>query len=470
VKFLPVLFLLVANGVFLAAATVFTWDSIREKERRAVKVGFAAILAMIVLGVIILLFPGLRWFAGILLGIFILIFLLLLIPGGSNPRAKEGTEGYIVGEVGRVDERDIVFARNRSLPPGSEVYKRYYQMHPEREERDAKRRAAGGPLGRLGSIDGEHHPNLAMLKGTFHMPFSLGQKEKVEPSPEPTALPIDPTEATERIKGFARHLGADLVGVCRVDPRWAYSHRGEIFFDNWDDWGKEIPLPLPFAIVMAEEMDAELVRGAPHTPSVVESGVNYAKGAYISTIVANFIAHLGYPAIAHHLRHYDLVLVPLAVDAGLGELGRFGYLITEEFGPRVRLSAVTTSLPMVPDKPVDLGVQGFCAWCLKCADTCPSASIPKGGKVVFNGMEKWKLDEETCFGYWAKVGTDCNICMAVCPYSRPNRSIHRLTRWMVVKSPLARVLFPYVDNIVYGRKWHSGTVPSWIDYPMQKGA
>ena len=129
---------------------------------------------------------------------------------------------------------------------------------------------------------------------------------------------------------------------------------------------------------------------------------------------------------------------------------------------------MTTSLPLVPDKPLDLGAQAFCARCLKCADTCPSRSIPEGEKVVFDGIEKWKLDEEGCFDYWAKVGTDCNICMGVCPYSRPNRSLHLLTRWMVAKSPLARALFPYIDNVVYGRKWHSGNVPSWIDYSKGK--
>ncbi|UCC66528.1 MAG: reductive dehalogenase, partial [Deltaproteobacteria bacterium] len=339
-----------------------------------------------------------------------------------------------------------------------------YEMHPEREERDARRRAAGSPLGRPGSIDGEFRPTVGMLKGTFHLPLYLGQKEKVEPSQEPSPFPMNPQEATERIKGFAQHLGADLVGVCRLDPRWAYSHRGEIFYNNWDEWGKEIPAPFPFAVVMAVEMNEALVRGAPHTPSVVESGVNYAKGAYISTILANFIAQLGYPAVAHHFRHYDVVLVPVAVDAGLGELSRMGYLITAEFGPRVRLAAVTTSLPLVPDKPVDLGVQDFCARCLKCADTCPSGSIPNGGKVVHNGVEKWKMDEEGCFDYWAKIGTDCNICMGICPYSRPNRSFHRLTRWMVARSPLARAVFPCFDNIIYGRKWHPGRVPSWIDY------
>ncbi len=462
--------LMLANGLILAAAAAFTWDSVREHEWRAAKAGFGGVLLTVVVGMVILLVPGLRWFIAIILVALILLFLLCLIPGRPNPQAIKGSQGYVVKNVQRFDERDVVFARNRSLPPGSTVYKRYYQMHPEREERDAIRRASGGPLGRIGSIDGEHHPNIAMLKGAFHLPASLGQKENVEPSPGPSAFPMDPKEATERIKGFARHLGADLVGVCRLDPCWVYSHRGEIFFDNWDDWGREIPLPLPFAIVIAVEMDADLVRGAPHTPSVVESGINYAKGAYISTILANFIAHLGYPAVAHHLRHYDLVLVPVAVDAGLGEPGRFGYLITKEFGPRVRLAAVTTSLPLIPDKPVDLGVQEFCARCLKCAETCPSGSIPRGEKVVFNGVEKWKLDEEGCFGYWGKVGTDCNICMGVCPYSRPNRSSHRLTKWMVAKSPLVRFFLPHVDNIIYGREWRSGKVPTWIDYSKGREA
>jgi reductive dehalogenase len=462
--------LMLVNGVFLVAVVAFILDSVKEQEWRAARVGFGGILCMVVLGVVILLVPGLRWYIAIILGAVILLFVLCLIPGRSNPRALKGSQGYVVQNVQRFDERDIVFARNRSLPPGSAAYKRYYRIHPEREERDAQRRAVGGPLGRIGSIDGEHRPTIAMLKGAFNLPSSLGQKENVEPPPEPSAFPMDPKEATERIKGFACHLGADLVGVCRLDTRWAYSHRGEIFFDNWDDWGTEIPLPLPFAIVIAVEMQADLVRGAPHTPSVVESGVNYAKGAYISTILARFIAQLGYPAVAQHLRHYDLMLVPVAVDAGLGELGRFGYLITKEFGPRVRLAAVTTSLPLVPDKPVDLGAQEFCARCLKCAETCPSDSIPRGERAAFNGVEKWKLDEEGCFGYWGKVGTDCNICMAVCPYSRPNRSFHRLTRWMVARSPLARSLLPYVDNFIYGRKWRSGKVPAWIDYSKGREA
>jgi reductive dehalogenase len=266
------------------------------------------------------------------------------------------------------------------------------------------------------------------------------------------------------VKGFARRIGADLVGICRVNPAWAYSRRGEIFYGNWDDWGREIPEPLPYAVVVATEMDHENVGAGPHTPALFESACNYGKGAYLTTLLSRWFAGMGYRAVAQHSRRYDLNMVPLAIDAGLGELGRFGYLISDKFGPRVRLFAVTTDMPLAPDAPVDLGVEGFCRRCLKCADSCPSRSIPAGEKTVVRGIEKWKLNEETCFDYWAKVGTDCSICMGVCPYSRPNRGIHRLARRVIRRSRLAQAVFPAIDNFIYGKRWKPRPVKAWIDY------
>ena len=130
----------------------------------------------------------------------------------------------------------------------------------------------------------------------------------------------------------------------------------------------------------------------------------------------------------------------------------------------MRISKVLTDLPLVPDKPVDLGVEEFCRRCRKCADSCPSKSIPRGEKQVVNGTEKWKLDEESCFDYWARVGTDCSVCMAVCPYSRPNRSLHRLVRWFLKRSSVARQYFPPVDNFIYGKRWKPRPAPDWLDY------
>lgn len=117
-------------------------------------------------------------------------------------------------------------------------------------------------------------------------------------------------------------------------------------------------------------------------------------------------------------------MVPLAIDAGLGEIGRFGYVISGKVGPRARLFAVTTDMPLEPDWPVDISADEFCRVCKKCALSCPSHSIPAGEKTVHNGVEKWKMDEMSCFDYWGRVGTDCSICMEVCPFSRPNKSVH----------------------------------------------
>jgi len=206
---------------------------------------------------------------------------------------------------------------------------------------DSERRKAGDLLGILGAIDrpGETS-NVSAMSAAFSIPPQFGKPESHSPAVHETRdnrPPMSPQEATLRVKGFARHLGAGLVGVAKMNPLWVYSHRGEIFYENWEQWGEEIAVDHPFAIVFAVEMDREMVCTAPHTPNVAESAISYSKGAWISTQLAAYIANLGFAAKANHSRHYDLMLVPAAVDAGLGELGRFGYLITKELGPRVRL-------------------------------------------------------------------------------------------------------------------------------------
>ena len=461
--------LLVADAVLLVGAALFTYESLRENEPRAPKVGWACVGAAIIAAVLILAAPGLREPLALVLGVILIACLALLIPTKPNARALKGSLGYAVDEVKPHDERDVVFARNRSLPPGSELYRRYYEMHPELEARDADRRKKGGPVGRPGSIDRGYRPNVSMIATTFALPAMLGPHAKAQPVSTNSPHVLDPARASEIVKKFALHLGASQVGVCRVNPKWGYSHRGEIFYDNWEDWGKELPEVPPFAVVIATEMDPHNVGAGPHTPAVVESGVNYAKGAYITTILAGWFAQMGYRASADHSRHYDTCVVPLAIDAGLGEMGRLGYLITSRTGPRARLFAVLTDMPLQTDKPVDLGAEAFCTVCKKCATSCPSRSIPRGRQTVHNGIEKWKMDEMSCFDYWGQIGTDCSICMGICPYSRPNRSIHKVVRWMIARSLLAKKILPHIDNFVYGQRWRSRRPAQWIDYREPTG-
>ncbi len=460
----------------------FFISCIWEKERRAT---VFAVLQFMVMTAVLILFLYLAWIGffqsgpGIILLIagYIIFFFaayFLLRRSGENPRALKGSNGLIVGDVKRFDERDQVFARNRVLRPGSEQYEVYYKLHPEKEAFDAQRREKGGPIGRLGIIDSPNgEANVAMTLASLNMPHYLSSHEIVRPEPHfflkehraKGRVEMTPEEATERVKGYTKHLGASLVGVTEINPNWIYSHRGEIFHNNWEDWGMEIQLNHKYAIIFAEEMSFEMIGPAPHTPTTIESMHNYSKGAYISTQLAAFIANLGYSATANHLRHYEAILPPLAVDAGLGEVGRLGYLMTKELGPRVRLSGVTTDLPLIPDKPIDIGVEDFCRICKKCANCCPSQSIPKEDEQKeVNGTLRWKLNDETCFDYWGKVGTDCDICMRVCPWSHARTLPHKLIVAIITRNKLSRRIFSVMDNIFYGKRPKPKAAPGWARY------
>jgi reductive dehalogenase len=466
----------VALALLSLVTLAFVVSSAWEREKRAALIAGLALCILLAgeLGLFVLHAVGffdspVGFLALLAAGLVPVGMLVLLIPTGRNAKASLGTSALVVGDVERFDEREHVFARNRSLPPDSKEYRTFYTSHPDLEKRDAKRRGKGGPLGIAGTIDKPlEEPNVAALFAAFSIPQQLGSKRIVEPAAGTLfggrSVPLSPEEATKRVKGFALHLGADLVGIAEVNPLWVYSKRGEIFGDNWEDWGTAIEVAHRYAVVFAMEMSREMVWAAPHTPGVLESGTVYARGAFIASLLASFIANLGYPATANHLRHYDVLLVPLAVDAGLGELGRLGYLITKEFGPRIRLGCVTTDLPLVPDRPVDFGIQHFCSVCQKCATCCPSKSIPFGAPREVNGTMRWKLDADTCFGYWGVVGTDCTLCMRVCPWSHPRTLSHRLITELAVRTGIARRAFSAADDIFYGKEPQPSNPPRWAQY------
>jgi reductive dehalogenase len=462
--------LFIADFFIFGSAFYFMVASIREHERHASQVGATGVLFSLLLAALLVWVPLIRIPFAVMVLIGCFFGLALLIPRKPDETILKGSRGYVVGDIVRPDQRDVPFARLRSIPPGTEYYKRYYAMHPEKEEKDAQRREKG-LLGKIpGAIDSGFQPNLAMVWSAFDIPDFLGSYFASEPDPSSPKVAMDPQKTTEIVKGLAQHLGACLVGICRLDPLWVYSHKGEIFFENWNEWGREIKaedLP-PYAVVIAVEMSSASVRTAPHTPCITESAINYAKGAYISTALARWFAYMGYKGIAEHTRNYDMALPAMAVDAGLGEVGRLGYLIGPKYGARLRLFAVLTDMPLMPDKPISIGADLFCKRCKKCAECCPSRSIPLGEKMVHNGSLKWKLNEDNCFEYWSKAGTDCCICMAVCPFSRPATPLHNTVRWFVARSRLAQILFPLMDNYLYGKKWRPKPAPDWLTYPQNK--
>jgi hypothetical protein len=71
----------------------------------------------------------------------------------------------------------------------------------------------------------------------------------------------------------------------------------------------------------------------------------------------------------------------------LGEISRIGEIVVNSFlGPRFKAAMVTIDLPLVPDKPIDFGLQDFCSKCGKCARGAPQGRSVMLTKAFKMGM------------------------------------------------------------------------------------
>lgn len=267
----------------------------------------------------------------------------------------------------------------------------------------------------------------------------------------------DPKKMAHRIKRAAILLGASKVGIAKLDRRWVYSHRFRR--STLQSEAFEIPEAFKYVIVILSEMDYDTVHTYPSALGGAASGLGYSKEAFVSTSVGQFINNLGYQAIASM---NDTALgIPMAIDAGLGQLGRNGLLITPWFGPRVRISKVFTDMPLSVDTPIDFGLARFCEVCKKCVNTCPSHSI-SGDEPTTEGpndsnnraVVKWCINAEKCFEFWAKNGSECGNCIRVCPWNKDFAHWwHRMTFYVIKRFPLMnRFIVALDDWLGYGKK------------------
>jgi reductive dehalogenase len=344
----------------------------------------------------------------------------------------------------RVDERDMMFAREEYLI-GTEKYDKYYAMRPDKKKIDDKIRK----LPRLLESGGRFYEPAGAKYIQQLFSFNESMLAMVDGDVADKKTDIEPEKITSDLKSMTLKLGAGEVGMTLLNPKYIYSNVGR----GIEPWGAPIVNNHKFAIAFTLEMDFAHVEKAPHIQITEETAVQYMRGATISIKLAEYIRSLGYPARAHIAgSNYQIMLPAVANDAGLGELGRHGYLISKRYGARIRLGAVTTDIPLATDKPIKFGVQEFCTICKKCADNCPSHAIPFEGKTTVRGVEKWQLNIENCITYWRVGGTDCGLCMKVCPFSHPPAFVHDIVRKGIKNSVFARLVSLYGDDIFYGRK------------------
>jgi len=377
---------------------------------------------------------------------------------------------YITGPVERFDQKYTMFNRPIWDP---DIQERLKNWSSPREIRDK----AGYTLQDYALITGSDqgtrmtlfntskpNPNriskaVAAAIGDWR-PLTQARVAADEP-PQKVKIDVsDPQKITRDIKKAAAYFGADLVGICKLDKRWVYSNSYERPGPDEAASGsksQEIPEEFQYAIVMGFEEDYDLIKYYPTALAGTATRMGYSRMAITCAYLSEFIRSLGFEAI--NCSNNDVTLsVPMAMQAGLGDLGRHGLLITPRFGPRLRLDKIITNMPLVVDAPIDFGVTEFCETCMKCADRCPSRSISSGERTtkplnVSNVADelKWYVDGETCRMYWVRSGP-CTACIACCPYNKPDTLFHRVAGWSVDHMRWADSFYVKMDDLFgYGK-------------------
>lgn len=142
----------------------------------------------------------------------------------------------------------------------------------------------------------------------------------------PTKADIHTPEITSgHVKELASYLGADLVGIARLDS--TPENNGEAY---------------PFAVVCAVRADVD-----PREAPGVGGQVPVQNGLFVTFVLSAWIRELGFRATAAA----DPDAERLAEAAGLGAINADGKLTTQKYGTQIHVAnVIRTDLPLIADR------------------------------------------------------------------------------------------------------------------------
>ncbi|MBI5650323.1 MAG: 4Fe-4S dicluster domain-containing protein [Chloroflexi bacterium] len=366
-------------------------------------------------------------------------------------RVDKPTYGLAKATPDRLDGREVIFNRDTALKAqwytskkgeaGLDAWmKDYYAKFPDKLQLDRVRNE---------KIEPERVENQKKYGSQYIMsqiwsaawsavsvPRSdLPEKTDLEGVQKPAYKIKDPAAMSNLIKKVTMTFGATMVGIAKFNPAWVYSHAGA----DGRGYKRGDPINIP------DWWQYAIAFGVPHEWDIVKSNPTYgtSSDAYNRSSIAaarlvTFIKRLGYAAREESPNGgYDTMVPPILIDAGLGEQGRFGFCITPEAGGNFRPAVVFTNLPLVPDKPINMGLKSYCMECKICAEQCPSRAIPFDEPKEIRGVVKWTISHERCFNYWRSVvgSGSCRICLALCPWSRKDAWLYNMTKAVLSRDP-----------------------------------
>lgn len=195
-----------------------------------------------------------------------------------------------------------------------------------------------------------------------------------------------------------RALGADCAGIASVDD--LRNGPSERLFPNMKDHSRdhfagEVTTGLPHgAVYWEDDARSVVVFAVAHPANRPEldwwcGEIDPPGNKRLLAISRQFRAWMSethpdihvYPK-RYHVERGGVYLKEAALAAGLGCIGRNNLLVTPEYGPRVRLRAMTVSAELLPTGPIDFDP---CADCdAPCISHCPQRAF---SEVIYTPEE-----------------------------------------------------------------------------------
>ena len=196
--------------------------------------------------------------------------------------------------------------------------------------------------------------------------------------------------------------------------------------------GVEGALGYPVGISIAVALDPTVVRAiAPTPPAVYTMEYRRLNGLLnrLDEQAAEFLTQRGYRAHPQTQsrvtigegHHTALPHKTVATRSGLGWIGKTALLVTEPFGPAVRISSVLTDAPLPLAVPHD---ESKCGNCHACVDACPAHAAT--GEPWRLGMPRDSFfNADACDAHMSSIPQPlgnkdrvCGLCIAACPRTR----------------------------------------------------
>ena len=227
----------------------------------------------------------------------------------------------------------------------------------------------------------------------------------------------------EKLKQDLMDRGASLVGFAQIE--------GLYNMDESASGAEPRPMP-PMGVSIALAIPREVVLGIRERPTPAYENAYHIlndKLDALATYCAKALQQLGYFALPQTVAAVEEFGVyttrmphkTVAVQAGLGWIGKSALLVTPQYGSAVRLTSVLTDAPLAAGSPID----NRCGACMRCHDACPGHAIT--GRLwdatherdwVFDALACRKAARERAWNELHHQITLCGKCIEICPYTQ----------------------------------------------------